>query len=43
MCSNNILALLNISLFVEHGMKKRHELWNMYYLLEYVIVLCTLG
>ena len=32
MCSNDISLLLNISLFVKHGMKKRHEWRNMYYL-----------
>ena len=25
MCSNDISVLLNMSLFVKHGMKKRHE------------------
>ena len=32
MCSNDISVLLNISLFVKHGMNKRHERRNMYYL-----------
>ena len=32
MCSNDIVVLVNILLFVKHGMKKRHEWRNMYYL-----------
>ena len=31
-CSNDIWALLNISLFVKNGMKKRLEWRNMYYM-----------
>ena len=36
MCSNNISVLLTISLFVKHGMKKRHEWRNMHYLFQTV-------
>ena len=33
MCSNAISVLINISLFVKHGMQKGREWRNMYYLL----------
>ena len=45
MCSNDISVLLKISLFVKHGMRKRHgEICIICLrLLKCVILLCTLG